>query len=101
MAEPEKAVPILLSVPATHWEYVRGRLITNTHEELLLVIEDRARVPGDKFDGHTLWCLPIEAAAADPDGLVDRWEIACKNFHLALNGKEEGTPFPPLEEVAP
>ena len=99
MSEPEKTVSILLSVPATHWRYVKGRLTTNARGEQVLVIEDRARRPGDKFDGHPLWCLPIEAAQEDPSGVLDDWTIACEDYHAGLNEKEEGKPWPPASEV--
>ena len=100
MSEPEKTVSILLSVPATHWRYVKGRLTTNARGEQVLVIEDRARGPGDKLDGHPLWCLPIEAAEEDPSGLLDHWTLACQDYHSGLNEKKEGTPWQTSEEVS-
>lgn len=85
-AEPGTTVPVNLFVPYAAERAVAGHLAEGPNGEPVLVIEGQAGGPADRFDGHPLWCLPLgidHIGAPDPDGLLERWKIACDAHPVA------------------
>ena len=108
MSEPEKMTPVILYVPMATSREVEGHLTKDSDGKLVLVIGDRARGPGDKFEGHDLSFLDIDPTGDDLDdlALTDLWTNTCREAEYERREKrrekEEGTPFPPtasLEEL--
>ena len=106
MSEPEKMTPVILYVPVASSREVEAHLTKDSHGKPLLVIGDRARRPGDKFEGYDLSFLDIYPAGDHPDDLVltDLWTSGCRDAEYERRSKErskrEGTPFPATSDVA-